>query len=573
MATTLVERKTRQVSRGHRRRGQDDAVSKLSPIDAIRIPQAFTQQQLLDAREFEGAARERGVSLWRDDLERFHRARILVPLFAIRRPRWDINRRVAIESYAELSGGRLWTVPKDGSSLVEDLDARLVKDGRSVRFRAWASELVGTPHGSIGRREYLYSHYQLLDLPVLNDATPLLRRTATKLTRWQRRQLRQLRERGARQAELVALLEALEPRYLPDIVRHYRTRVGREGEWRAYLDRFDPVALLNQAGWGTDEIYEAAGRLIHLADSVDPLRNWLDLVRQVHPDKWQRLRGDDLLAIDLRIAAEMAYRFLEDLQRAAAAPAFPEVPKRVSHELNSRIRNDRSELDGVLMAFDLSPYPAVVLALEGPTEMAIAPLVMDLLGIPRRDSFIRLVDSGSEDRDHGFLAQYVRSRRSVLARATSPRSSGRPPATSSRSTAIGALPIRQLARVSVASGRACCSTACLSNIRRTSRARRSTAWSSSRRGPTVSTSSGPTSATRRSRPASWRPVSLQRGPLQPASRPSWSTRGEARSQSILYGHGGRRSRPSRISPYCCGRSSRRESRVHLTTPSDCDRSQ
>jgi hypothetical protein len=130
-------------------------------------------------------------------------------------------------------------------------------------------------------------------------------------------------------------------------------------------------------------------------------------VRQVHPDKWQRLRGDALRAVDLRIAAEMAFRLLEDLQRVAAAPAFPEVPKRVSHELNSRIRNDRSELDGVLMAFDLSPYPAVVLALEGPTEMAIAPLVMDLLGIPRRDSFIRLVDSGSADRDHGFLAQYV----------------------------------------------------------------------------------------------------------------------------------------------------------------------
>jgi hypothetical protein len=150
-----------------------------------------------------------------------------------------------------------------------------------------------------------------------------------------------------------------------------------------------------------------AGRLVHLADSVDPLRDWLDLVRQVHPDKWQRLRGDALMAIDLRIAAEMSFRFLEDLQRAAGSPAFPEVPKRASHELNSRIRNDRSELDGVLMAFDLSPYPAVVLALEGPTEMAIAQLVMDLLDIPRRDSFIRLVDSGSEDRDHGFLAQYV----------------------------------------------------------------------------------------------------------------------------------------------------------------------
>jgi hypothetical protein len=59
------------------------------------------------------------------------------------------------------------------------------------------------------------------------------------------------------------------------------------------------------------------------------------------------------------------------------------------------------------MSFGLSPHPAVVLALEGTTEMTIAPLAREVLDIPQRASFFRLVDAGSETRDHGFRAQYV----------------------------------------------------------------------------------------------------------------------------------------------------------------------
>lgn len=39
--------------------------------------------------------------------------------------------------------------------------------------------------------------------------------------------------------------------------------------------------------------------------------------------------------------------------------------------------------------------------------MAIVPRVMEELGIPIRDSFIRLVRTGGEDRDHSLLAEYV----------------------------------------------------------------------------------------------------------------------------------------------------------------------
>jgi hypothetical protein len=49
-------------------------VNRLTPVDVIGQPFAFTQQRLLDAREFERATSERGVALFPGDLERLHRA-------------------------------------------------------------------------------------------------------------------------------------------------------------------------------------------------------------------------------------------------------------------------------------------------------------------------------------------------------------------------------------------------------------------------------------------------------------------------------------------------------------------
>jgi hypothetical protein len=160
-------------------------------------------------------------------------------------------------------------------------------------------------------------------------------------------------------------------------------------------------------GWTPEDLYETATSLVYEASMRDPLEHWLDLVRLVHPDRWDRLKGDARLAVDFRVAAELIFRFLESLQRLAAAPPFPDIPKRAPHALNMRIRRDRTELDDVLMSFGLSPYPAVVLALEGATEMTVVPLVMDFLGIPLSESFFRLVDSGGEGTEHGLLATYV----------------------------------------------------------------------------------------------------------------------------------------------------------------------
>jgi hypothetical protein len=179
------------------------------------------------------------------------------------------------------------------------------------------------------------------------------------------------------------------------------------GAWEEVDRQFSARELFEWLHWSTDDLYQAARDLLLTASSIDPLDAWSDLVNQVAPDRWWRLRGEARLAIDLRIGGEMILRFLESLERVGVAPALPAVPRRTRHELTERLQQDRSRLDEVLTAYGLSPYPSVVLALEGKTEMAIVPRVMRELGIPVRDSFIRLVQTGGEDRDHSLLAEYV----------------------------------------------------------------------------------------------------------------------------------------------------------------------
>lgn len=379
--------------------------------DALALidrPLVFTQQRLLEPDRFRQATWERGVHLWLDDLERLHRTGILMPLYAVRRPIWDVNSRRSAADWTALVGRRQWGVSTDGFGLAEDLRTRLVRRGRGVRFRPWASDSVSTPTGHIRRREYLYSPYQLLDLDLVERALPLLRKRRAELSRWERLEVKRLRESASAREDGVVLLSALEAKYLPRIVQHYRMPAPHELDELYALDReFDALELLAWLRWTPDELYATARELLLTASSIDPLDAWHDLVEQVHPDLWERLRGTGRMAIDLRIAGEMILRFHEALQRDGAAAPFPAVPRLARHELNERLRRDRSRLDQVLMDFGLAPQPAVVLALEGPTEIAIARLAMETLGIPDYPSFIDLVDSGGEKRDHGFLASYV----------------------------------------------------------------------------------------------------------------------------------------------------------------------
>jgi hypothetical protein len=376
---------------------------RLGPMDLVGRPYAFTQRRLLEPEEFAREAGLRGVHLTSKDLDGLHQTHLLDPLYRVRRPEWDIQRRRRAVGRPYRQPSRMWGVPKTGAELRLDHADGLLADAAGVPYRTRARAATG----GVRRSEYLYSTYQLLELTRVDRGRELLARARTS-SKGDATDLERLRKFASKDRSLVALLEALEPIYLPDIVLHHRTSIlDGERAYEDYLRGLDHRSLLEETGWTPEELYEAAAGLLREASILDPLAPWLELVRQVHPDHWLRLKGAARLAIDQRIAAEMILRFVEDLQAVGAAKDFPSIPPLASHELNERLRRDRKRLDEVLTYYDLSPYPSVVLSLEGETEVALVPLVMEALGMPRRDSFVRLVNAHGENRDHALLATYA----------------------------------------------------------------------------------------------------------------------------------------------------------------------
>jgi hypothetical protein len=102
------------------------------------------------------------------------------------------------------------------------------------------------------------------------------------------------------------------------------------------------------------------------------------------------------------MAAEILDRFAADVHGDPGRQQAASVP--LSRQgLGARPRS----LDAALTHLHLSPHPALVVGVEGATEMLLVPRVMELLGIERDPSWIRVEDFGGTDKDLSLLARYA----------------------------------------------------------------------------------------------------------------------------------------------------------------------
>jgi hypothetical protein len=202
------------------------------------------------------------------------------------------------------------------------------------------------------------------------------------------------------------MLSALEARYRPEVVG--RVSLGDGGpEGRNEFERdFDPAALLSWLRTTPEATVETAERLLIAADFMDPLGDWWDLIRFGRRDRWEKLKHVALLALDHRIAAEMLLRFHEDLAaRGVTTPVDP-PDRRYYHPRHRRIPQDDAALEATVTEFGLSPHPAVVLVIEGETEVELIPRALDAF-LPGWRSRVRWVKAGGVDSNLDLLTAYA----------------------------------------------------------------------------------------------------------------------------------------------------------------------
>lgn len=356
-----------------------------SILDALDRPLFASQQPILTAQQFCRASEDRGVTIDEGALEVLHRAAILVPAFALVyeparvRAAFPDTETLAIRRFLD------W-VPTEGEELRERRHAGLLVDGASV---PWAPYRLhrGTYAGhAYERHRYLYSPYQLLQLRNLQNFTSAIKwvgSTGRRRLSTNQLALRQAQNLGERLRTDLPVLHAIETIYRPDVMENIRgspmaATSDAFDPWRTLRRSFEPTELLAWTERTPDELLALAEGLLTAGWWNDPLRGWDELVAQVRPQQWLKLRGNALITIDHKIAAEQVLRFYEDLVDVGAAPPMPPLGMTRAPR-HSRLSRDRAGLQEVLTRFDLSPYPSLVLVIEGATEAAIMPRVLDEL--------------------------------------------------------------------------------------------------------------------------------------------------------------------------------------------------
>jgi len=383
-----------------------ERLPRLDALDVLDFPLVFSQRQLLPRDKFLQEATSRGVMVDQTGLDLLDQDELIQPMFRARRSLKGV--RSAIRSSAPGAWPRYpgWTFAEDEEGLRADAAAGHLRSGHGSRAipRGSFSQLIGGMQVQV--HEALYSAYQLLDIRDAAGLVPLLRSPGRSALG--RSRIRAAQERLAKAADRAVLLTAIEARYYPRVTGDLTMPVRNGFEtWYAEDRKFRARTLLEWSRWTPDEIREEAERLLHVAWSIDPLRDWIDLVRHVRSSRWKRLRGDARQSVELRIAAEMLLRFHEDLHRVGVAPELPSSHGRSRGPLDDRLRADPSTLDTVLASYGLSPHPAVLLVAEGDTEDVVLPLVMAELGIRRDDAYIKLINARTENRDHSLLVRYA----------------------------------------------------------------------------------------------------------------------------------------------------------------------
>jgi hypothetical protein len=368
--------------------------------DVLQRSWAFTQLPLLTADGFSRRLRERGISIDARDLPRLERLGAIVPAFRVTR---DLSSGAVSGQPAPQVRARLQYSATTSAEL-DDLYSRgMVADGAPSRYRAPKTETTIVDGTTTTRTYPLYSPYQLLAGEHLREVAATMRSRSA----WGRAVRESYVRVGApldRNAAIVA--ETLAPRYRPEVVERITLDLSGSS-WYDFAAAFAPLSELAFLGASADDLSQIAFRLLSRADAIDPNRPFFRLIRLMSRSQLLKAKNLSLLAVDLRITAEMILLFLEDVAAAGGPDVLPVLDRRQSHPFNSRLKPQDEDLDSILTDYGLSPHPDVVLALEGETEMILTPEAMDEMGIPQRRNYIQLFNGKTVSADFGLLATYV----------------------------------------------------------------------------------------------------------------------------------------------------------------------
>ena len=342
--------------------------SHVSSLYLLAIPAVFTQDALLDTRQFIDEAKKRGLPITLDDLQDLHTRSTLFPLFRVS--------DIASEGRRISGRPNILSHNPTGWAWEASTEGRLHDPYHEGYSAAWPYR---RPHDEDPRdwwNGFVYSPWQLLELPHALS----LRGYATTFGR--RPNHRQL----ARHRRTTLALTALSVKYLPTATGRTIIPTGMpEGDYWTIRTDADTANLIRLAGVSPDQLRPYAEHLLGRAHSNDPMIKWLPLARHASFDAWMKLTDQPLACMWHRIAAEVLLLAHDDLAREGTVPPLPDLSDAMFwtplHDRLSPNNPEAATLERALGDFDLSPHPKVLVLVEGKTELSHIPRLLTKVGL------------------------------------------------------------------------------------------------------------------------------------------------------------------------------------------------
>lgn len=382
-----------------------EVVTSRTSLDLLALPYPFSQVGLLTDRAFAKLAEERRSRAARSlppvneqVLEELHRTGVLIPLFRVDlTPAPDAP---GIDLSTSLTAQQVHTTVIN--ELLRGASEGRVIDPATVGFEPWPGDRRRSRWPSVDSG-YLYSRHQLLGLDVamsfvsqlkgrleggrpfwcLEDESLPNAPTLEALGSWR---------------SLAVVLSALDTYYWP---RMTHTLSNDLAVWRTVLQAFEPVQMLTWLGLTLDQIERQLTSLHIAASFSDDTGDFYELIRRAKAEAWKSLRGDAAVAMDYRLAADILARFAEELNPGGDYASAQHAPL-PQQGLSARPES----LDAALTDLRLSPFPSLVIGVEGATEYRLVPRVMEQLGVVWDRNRIEIVDFEGT-LDLSLLARYA----------------------------------------------------------------------------------------------------------------------------------------------------------------------
>jgi len=172
-----------------------------------------------------------------------------------------------------------------------------------------------------------------------------------------------------------------------------------EGEWEDVARKWDPGAVAKLFDLTPKRLRHAYEAIAVAQEFIDPLANWHQLIQFAAIEQRRRLKGDALLADNIRAGAIVLRKLYEDLY-GEKLPVPNEVTGQIfTHIPELEIRADtRVYLEYVANRYHLNSQPIVALFVEGPSEKRAIELIFDTCFVAHPGTYgIEIVVLGGVD--------------------------------------------------------------------------------------------------------------------------------------------------------------------------------